>query len=882
MFRCILSMFFLLVVTSVSAEDNALWTKANSISLKTTSSATTQTIPGQLLSLSEALLDDALSKEQIILPIPMPDGEIIKVALTPILVMAEALADKYPGITTYKAIQIGKPNNYGRIDKTVNGFHGVINYQGETVYIDPLQSDKTILYRTYYANTDVSKRSSIERAVLNKKRNGLSRVSMSNKVETSELIAPLSKEYRIAFSTTGEYSQYHGGTREKVLSAIVTLVNRLNQVFEVDLGVRLTLVAASENTIFLDPLTDPFVNTDNDIFKNGEVLNEYIGEAEYDIGHVLSTGAGGLAVIAATCDNDPYQEFDNNGNVIASYTPIKAMGITGSSNPINDGFYIDFVAHEIGHQLGADHTFNGQSGSCWADNRNPSSAFEPGSGSTIMSYAGLCGDEDLQNQVDDYFHIHSIIEMNNYLVNDEFDIGQSCGAEIIDANNSPVINAGNDYNIPANSAFTLTAVASDADSDPLIYTWEQYDLGAPSYGVESMKDDGSKPIFRSFKPSSSSSRSFPNFNSLLTGQLLAGENFATTDRVLNFKATARDGNGGVATDDVFLTVHNNDPSGFQVKYPTGNDYWEKQEYSTVQWNVADTHTAPISCDSVSIEFSADNGKTFTQIAASVVNSGQAQITTPVINTVQARLKINCENNVFFAVSKEAFEVFNSDQPNTKPTILGLQIDSQHKSTQQEDTSFRLSIDDFAISDIDSRFPDDFTLKLLPGADYSLNGELVSVTENYNGALNINVQVNDGQLDSDSFVLAMNILPVNDLPIANDDELTIGHQTTTIIDVIANDTDIDNDVLELIGIEYNGGASISIENNSVVYDPMQLDPGVDTFVYIIRDEAGAIAKAKVTIELNKEPKSSDSGGVLIWLLMIMSLLVCARNRQKQYV
>lgn len=870
MFRCILSVLFLLMTTSVSAEDNALWTKANSISFKTTNSATIQTAAEQLLSLNEAVLDDALGQEQIILTIPMPNGEIITVELTPTLVMEEALATKYPNIKTYQAVQIGNPRNYGKVDKTANGFHGVINYQGKTVYIDPTDQGKSNLYKTYYASAQQSKERQFENRILKKKLNGFSSHNVAAKTTQSKLLTPINKEYRIAFATTGEYSEFHGGSTSKVLSAIVTLVNRLNQVLEVDLGVRLTLVADSEKAIFIDSAIDPFVNNEDDIFKNGEILNNLIGEANYDIGHVLTTGAGGLAIVGAACDNDSYEEYDNNDNLIVSSKPIKAMGITGSANPVNDSFYIDFVAHEIGHQLGADHTFNGQDGICFGS-RTFYDAFEPGSGSTIMSYAGLCGEEDLQNQVDDYFHIHSMIEINDYLTNDTYGIGQSCGAVINTSNRAPIVDAGIDYNIPANTAFTLNASATDPDSDQLTYTWEQYDLGPGSFGKESMQDDGLKPIFRSFKPSTISNRTFPKLDSLLSGDLVTGENFATTDRQLNFKVTVRDGNGGVATDDVLLEVHNNDSQGFQVTYPTSEDYWGKQEYSMVQWNVANTHTAPISCDTVSIEFSDDNGKAFTEIAANLVNSGQAQITTPLKNTVQARLKINCENNVFFAVSKEAFEVFNSDQPNTKPTVLGLQSQSQYKSNQLEDTPFSLVIEDMVISDINSRFPDAFELFILPGENYSAIDGVITSDEHFNGPLSVNLQVNDGVLDSDIYALNVIIVAVNDAPIAYEDRFSINFESQTTLDVLANDVDIDNDKLQLIDVNYTGSAQIEVDNNTILYTPAAGFVGVDNFIYVIRDPTGAITRAEVTVEVVKQPSESSSGGVLVWLLCCIGFL-----------
>ncbi|TRX52231.1 reprolysin-like metallopeptidase [Thalassomonas sp. M1454] len=880
MFRFAVTSLFALFTFSAIADEGALWEQVNRGSLKTINiTQASLNSNANLFRLNDSVLTDILSQEVVKLRLPMPNAQLIDVVLTPILVMEESLAAKYPQILTYKAEQIGFPEHYGRIDYTENGFHGVINYKGQTVYIDPVKSQTSNLYKTYFASQKTGKQGSIERSVLKKKYNEASVSAKNAKTIQKKSLSSVSKQYRIAFSTTGEYSQYHGGTTLSVLSELVTLVNRLNKVFEVELGVTLQLVAESEKVIFLDASTDPFENTDNDIFVNGDVLNNFIGQNDYDIGHVLTTGFGGLAVVAAVCDNNPYEEFNYNDEVIASYTPIKAMGVTGSQNPTNDSFYIDFVAHEIGHQLGADHSFNGQSGIC-ATSRTFYDAFEPGSGSTIMSYAGLCGEENLQNQVDDYFHINSILEMRDYLINDRQGIGQSCGTTTITSNNSPSIEVLTDYHIPANTPFKLDAVASDIDLDSLSYTWEQYDLGPSSYDQESMQDDGLKPIFRSIKSTTESSRTFPKFDSLLSGNLIVGENYATTDRELNFQVTVRDGNGGVAHEGVTLTVHKNDELGFQITYPTSEDYWGEQDTSLVQWNLANSHATPISCDSVSIEFSADNGKTFTQIAANIENSGQAQVTTPKVNTVQARLKINCENNVFFAVSKQAFQVFNSDQPNTKPTILGLQDVSQTKAMQIEDTDFMLTVEDLAINDIDSRFPDAFELFILPGENYTANNGMVTIAENYNGILSLNLQVNDGELDSDIFTLYVDVMAVNDAPVAYNDSVVVNYNSQASIDVLNNDIDIDNDQLVLIDITYSGSAEIEISNNAVLYTPASNFVGVDQFTYVLRDPSGAITRAKVTVEVIKNSSGSGSGGALTWLLYIMFTLMFRAGISKQ--
>ncbi|WOH38623.1 M12 family metallo-peptidase [Thalassotalea fonticola] len=669
-------MLYAFIVDAYAAQ--SMWQDVSFVSLHEDNLASKKVIANRsrLLELNTSLIQHKLQQSQKTITLPMPDGDMVEFILTETDVLPASLAAKYPTIKTYKGVQVGNDNNYGRLDYTNQGFHAVLRYQNEIIYIDPQQQGPDAKanrnYISYYKKDAITSKSAIETQVLS---SGKTQPYFAQKLQDSASgksaqHAGIDKVYRIAFATSGEYSQFHGGNKAEVLSAITTMVNRLNQVFSIELGITLQLAEHNDDVIYLNADTDPFVNTDMDVYNNPQVLREQLGNDSFDIGHVLTTGAGGLAVVAATCDNDTYIEDDQE------YFPIKAMGVTGSISPINDSFYIDFVAHELGHQLGAEHTFNGQSESCWGGNREYLSAVEPGSGSTIMSYAGLCGSENLQASVDDYFHVRSIEQMKSYLTDDPWQIGQSCGTNVASTNTPPSVDAGDDYVIPAQTPFTLSAIASDDEGNTLTYSFEQVDLGTASYNLDDMKDDGLKPLFRSFKPSELATRTFPQLTSILSGDLVIGENFASTNRDLNFNISVRDGQGAISTDSVKLTVLENSVP-FQLTSPTQNDIWFAGETNNIYWDIANTADDEINCQAVDIELSTDGGLTFGHtLLGNTANNGMASIIGPKLNTEQARLKISCVNNIFFAISADDFQLSSNVAPIANSDRFDVDADSQ--------------------------------------------------------------------------------------------------------------------------------------------------------------------------------------------------------------
>ncbi|HIP53219.1 MAG TPA: hypothetical protein EYH03_04320, partial [Chromatiales bacterium] len=450
--------------------------------------------------------------------------------------------------------------------------------------------------------------------------------------------------YRLAVGATGEYTQYHndhdpanGGPRADALAAIVTAVNRITGVFEQDLNIRLELIANNDQIIYTNAATDPFSNGDASrmMEENQDNTDAVIGDANYDIGHLFATDGGGLALVGAICDSG-----------------FKAQGVSGYDFPEGDPFHIDLVAHEIAHQFNADHTFNGTTESC-AGNRNPSTAFEPGSGSTIMSYAGICGEENVTLFAEAYFHAGSIQQMVEFTNSGS---GSGCGQLVATGNNPPTVDAGPDLSIPKQTPFTLTGSATDPEGQPLVYQWDEMDAGEATDATKYGTDLGSNPLFRSRMPAASPSRTFPAMPQILAGTVSKAEVLPATARTLKFRLVVKDGQGGVAEDDRVLTVVA-DSGPFRVTQPNTAVTLDNTQTQGIAWEVAGTDQAPINCSAVDIRLSDDDGATFgTDLLLATPNDGAAEVTLPGIETQSARIMVACSDNVFFDVSDSPFEI----------------------------------------------------------------------------------------------------------------------------------------------------------------------------------------------------------------------------------
>ncbi len=482
-------------------------------------------------------------------------------------------------------------------------------------------------------------------------------ISQDINLDAARIDDGLLRTYRFAVGTTGEYSLFHvnrainlgiipsnatdAQKKAVVLAAVTETIDRVNTVYERDLGVTLELVPNETDAIFLNPNTDPYDNSDimSMLSNNTNVLNTYIGASNYDGGHLFSTYAGG--------------GISGLGIICSSY---KGRSVTGSTSPRTDTYDIDYVAHEIGHAFGCNHTF---ANSC-SNNRNISTAVEPGSGSSIMAYAGVCS-PNVQLHSDDYFHVVSISEASDFILN-----YATCSTNTNIGNHTPsisMVNYGNVY-IPKSTPFMLTANATDQDAnDALTYCWEQIDALTNSGAVSWVPNvnNNSGPAFRSYDPTTNNNRYFPRMVNIFNNTYgNTWEKLPAVNRALTFAVTVRDNHpGGGQTPFDYLQFNIDATTGpFRVTNMTNGETWQAGDTKTITWNVAGTNGGQVNCASVDILFSVDNGVTFPVVVASnIPNNGSATFNVPNYqNTSLGRFMVKAHNNYFFDMAKGRFTI----------------------------------------------------------------------------------------------------------------------------------------------------------------------------------------------------------------------------------
>ncbi len=576
-----------------------------------------------------------------LLSLPLPNGEYMSFAVLESPIMEEGLAANYPEIKTYRGQGVDDKSASVCFDITPAGFHAMILSSSGTIFIDPYSRGNIENYISYYKKDFIVNDTEVNTTCGPIDADPVIANEIKSLVERGavESSGTQLRTYRLALACTGEYTSFHGGTVPGALAAMVTTMNRVNGVYERDVAIRMVLIANNDQVIYTNSATDPYTNNNGFTMlgENQSNVDAVIGNANYDIGHVFSTGGGGVASLGVPCRSG-----------------VKARGVTGLSSPIGDPFDIDYVAHEIGHQWGANHPFNGSAGNCSGGNRNASTAYEPGSGSTIMAYAGICGSQNLQSNSDDYFHGISFDEIVAYST---LSSGNGCAVQTATGNSAPIVNAGTGgFVIPINTPFTLTGSATDPDGHPMTYNWEEFDLG-PAGSPTS--PSGNAPIFRSFDPTTSPSRTFPKLSNILNNTSTIGEILPSYSRDLTFRLTARDnqsGGGGVGFDQIAFTVSNS-AGPFLVTAPNTAEIIPGNGFYDVAWDVANTDAAPINCANVNILLSTDGGQTFPiALAANTPNDGIENVLIPDNQTNTARIKIEAVGNVFFDMSNTNFQI----------------------------------------------------------------------------------------------------------------------------------------------------------------------------------------------------------------------------------
>ncbi len=612
--------------------------------------------------------------------LPMPDGSFEEFLVFNAPIMEKPLADQHPEIQTYCGRGVKNPGESIRFDITPYGFHAqILSREHSTVYIDPYATTTTDFYTCYYKKDYARK--------------VLPDWTCGTVPDAHPKISPAGHEglrygdckfrrYRLALAGTIEYSQAVTGlstpTQAQVLAKMVTSVARVNGIYEVELAVTMILVANNTNIIYVSG-TDPYTNGNGSTMlgENQTNCDAVIGTANYDIGHVFSTGGGGVANLQAPCD-----------------VAIKGRGVTGSSTPQGDVYDVDYVAHEMGHQFGSNHTFAGNAGSC-AGNANSTTAYEPGSGSTIMAYAGICtapqnvqtfGQENSNiyppgslpspGASDDYFHASSLREINIYITNTAVDYGGFCPVQL-GTGALPSLPTLTNYSIPASTPFTLPGTVATG-TGTMYYCWEQYNAStsAPVPVVTSTTGVN----FRSYLPVTSTDRTVPALTNILGGtNTNTWEKLPSVARTLTWNYTVRaiQSVGGVnigCTANKTNTVTTCAGASLAVTSPNSTVTYDEGSTQNITWT-----TGCATCANVDILISTDGGITFSTLLATTPNDGTQSVTIPTGASTTARIKIKCSNNIFFDVSNTNF-IIAAVTP-APIQLLSFRAESAQKSIQ---------------------------------------------------------------------------------------------------------------------------------------------------------------------------------------------------------
>jgi hypothetical protein len=598
----------------------------------------------------------------VVISLPTPDGGTMDFRIFEAPMMEAPLAAKYPDIKTYTGVSTTNENVTAKFDYTVFGFHAKVFDGSNTYFIDPYTNINSDWYLVYYKNQyakPINERMACEVGESNELISPRQAVDING-----QTVPPMAykqngtqkRTYRLALACTIEYSAAVGGatpTKATVLAAMVTSMNRINGLFEREFSMRANLVANNDTLIFIGA-SDPYSNTNGGTMlgQNQTTCNARIGSANYDFGHVFSTGGGGIASLASVCSNST-----------------KAQGVTGSPNPVGDPFDIDYVAHEMGHQFGGEHTFNSVTGSC-NGNRSSQSAYEIGSATTIMGYAGICGSDNVQTNSDDYYHVRSLEQMTGASVT-------ACAANTASTNQLPTLSPiSSTYIIPYRTSFELTATGSDPDNNPLTYCWEQWDRGGSGSAWNTATTTA--PLLRSFKPTTSATRVFPQWKELIKNtESYLGEVLPTNARLVKFRCTLRDINNGygafyTSPDTVRLDVRTT-ATLYRVTSQATATTWTGDSPQTITWDVAGTDAAPFNVTNVNIYASIDSGRTFPfLVAANVPNNGTATIISPNSNTTGCRIKVKGAGNVFFDLNDGWIRINEKAWPTELNTITDAQ------------------------------------------------------------------------------------------------------------------------------------------------------------------------------------------------------------------
>jgi hypothetical protein len=649
--------FFLLLVFCVAnLQSQNIWQTIDSNTLDSETLNNRVDIPKQeqfyKLNLNnlKTLLSDApgrysTTRSNVEIGFPNANGKIENYQIFNAPVIAEQLQETYPELGSYIGRSIENPKKIIRFSISDNNFKAItLNDKNGTEYIESAIKEQ-LVFSVFYRNELPDETDQFECGFVDETED-LDRnfnPTFQRNANDGQM-----REFRLALGCTEQYAAYHvnqaglnSGTDAQKKAAVLAVMNdvmtRVNAVYENDIALTMIIVPTNENVIFL---SSPFLSNNNFgelIDQSQQFIDAFIGSV-YDIGHMLNTGPGGLAQLNSPCTSN------------------KARGVTGSGVPAGIGFE-GVLMHEMGHQYGSRHTFNGNAGSCGnGGQRDPNSAYEPGSGTTIMAYPGICGVQNIQNNRDLYFHQRSL---ESIWFNLSSGTGSTCPNLISTGNSAPIADAGANYLIPIGTPYKLSGISTDVDGiETHTYAWEQYDLG-PSGVPSGTTAEG--PLVRSFLPNSNPVRFVPRLTDLIVNGAASvqWEQLPVVERLITYRFTVRDNDtrGGNNSFDV-MTVNTVATGFFRVtSQNTINLVYDGGSTQNVIWDVAGTTGSGINTSNVNILLSVDGGQNFDIVLASnTPNDGNEAVTLPNVDAAQCRIMVEAVGNIFFNVNNRAFQI----------------------------------------------------------------------------------------------------------------------------------------------------------------------------------------------------------------------------------
>ena len=608
----------------------------------------TQKIVAKKYQLVQLRPQDLLKDNGGLMELPLPNGEFLSAELTRDNVLPEKVAKKYPQIRPYRITPNGEVYG-GAVTVTHKGVHALIQTKEGLAFVEPVSDFRNDYHFAYYVADAIIDSEYLHCGTAHSEMDIKTILSNWEKQSQLKSSAPVTlRTYDLACATTGEYTEDKGGTLADALAHMTMTVNAMNVFFEGQVAIRFEFIDDIEDIIFTDSTDDPYPNREaNEIFNmNTDVLNDYLGTNNYDIGHVFGEDC--------QSSNLSFPVAGISGFRIACQTTNRGRGI--SCHFGNDLSFILTTTHEFGHHYGASHTWN-KCNNATSGQRSGGTAFEPGAGVTIMSYANSCDSENNAGPRRDYFHIGSVAQMIDYSRQRR---GDDCPSKSASGNSDPIVQIAFPDNlvIPINTPLELEMIATDPNGDSMIYNWEQTDTG-PEAALGEVTGDG--PAFISETPNESTTRSLPNLNQVLVSSLSSKtEVLPDYDRVFTMQANAWDmkaGGGGVGSRAVnFFSDEGAGP--FFVTKPHFPQDWAAKEQADIVWQVANTDNVfGVDCQFVDIYLSIDGGQTFPYILADrTPNDGMQTIDVPDIKTALARVKIKGNGHIFYDISNFNFSI----------------------------------------------------------------------------------------------------------------------------------------------------------------------------------------------------------------------------------